>query len=832
MFLHITSEFRRVWTVIGVGLVCLASWTAKAEPCTVIRSDQEVEIRSLKFAFRLSTANGLHAESWTNRMTGLRITLGSGPEIEFDIGLPGQPLRTPRLRIVKIPNAGTVDEVIFDLTADEPRANVTVRYVCDASHGVLRKFVTITNAGSAEWDRLLNVRLGTYRTNVTGNDADPDFPVLLTSDPHTTSLALYQDPAGRERGFPAYLAREFFLSLAHPAGWSTRDGSNVSLRQYPGTKLSPGQSFDSMEAVYGVSSSGQARAAFRTYLATRMRRVVHGHNKPYAIFESLGGWSEAGRDEDHLFLGKEKPMLDILHKVAEGDRDSGCHFDFFSMEFWHDVHGDFKHADPERFPHDLTPILKELREIGTSPGLWVDSGGAAGWTIGKNPAIQNAYTLGPGKGGICRADKTVNRLYTEGFLYQIQHNGVKLLKFDNFGWPTFFLDPECNNPKHEHLPGLYSTEAIENGAISFYRALQSQDVFIMLYWGYRSPWWLRYADTLFDAGTRIEGASFTAFPAPYGRDSTIRRLDQARWILKDVPPLGWDTLGVWLADWKWNSRIGKARWQNGVVMDICRGNLLAQIWADPGWLTPPERKQMANFIALLKGGADRFRNCRFIYGNPWKDQAYGYVCSDGRRAFVTVNNGVWRDNQFQLDLGHDWGLPDGKTWDVYRWYPEPAKLRAEDGHPFRRSASLALRPFDVTLLEVVPSGESPTLPVALREQRIRTSFAGASRAIPLSVSEAKVGGSPGSRVFSLHGKCPASKRGGLVTLTVELRDGEQQYWVRDQEKHFSAVAKMAGAEITPEPALKEGYPSPWQTWRIEVPSSGSDKPLESTINTS
>ncbi len=71
-------------------------------------------------------------------------------------------------------------------------------------------------------------------------------------------------------------------------------------------------------------------------------------------------------------------------------------------------------------------------------------------------------------------------------------------------------------------------------------------------------------------------------------------------MLKDWPALGWDTLGIWLSDWPWNSRIGKQAWQGGVIMDISRGHLLAQIWSDTDYLTPSERRQMADFITLLK----------------------------------------------------------------------------------------------------------------------------------------------------------------------------------------------------------------------------------------
>jgi len=68
-------------------------------------------------------------------------------------------------------------------------------------------------------------------------------------------------------------------------------------------------------------------------------------------------------------------------------------------------------------------------------------------------------------------------------------------------------------------------------------------------------------------------------------------------------------------------------------MDMCRGSMLAQPWSDASWLSPDERKQMAEFIALLKGQPGCFRNSRFVLGNPWKGEPYGYVCSNGKRAF-------------------------------------------------------------------------------------------------------------------------------------------------------------------------------------------------------
>ena len=231
-----------------------------------------------------------------------------------------------------------------------------VTYRWEAQEPVLHKFVEITNRG-ANPVRILNVRLGNYQTGSTVSDG--------------------------EQGFPVYIEQDFFVGLAHPYGWAMGQEETVRLRQYPGTKLHPGETFRCMEAVYGVAPSAQARKSFLTHLQGRMRRVVRGHNRPYAIFEPFGG--QPGGEGN--FDQKESYVLDNIAKVAEGQRNSGCHFDCYSIEFWVDYHGDLTKADPQRFPDGFTKISPALKEIGTALGLWIDSSFEL-WSVGGNPAVR------------------------------------------------------------------------------------------------------------------------------------------------------------------------------------------------------------------------------------------------------------------------------------------------------------------------------------------------------------------------------------------------------------------------------------------------------------
>jgi hypothetical protein len=700
-----TARTHLAFLLVAASCLTVSSTPVMADApqsCHVTLADSAVELRAPAFVLRLDVRNGLAAESWENRLAGKKISLGGGSELEVDAGQSPASPETLRFDVTKLPTAssGEKAEARFELTAKRPQLQAAVIYRFDAKQPVLRKFVEITNAGDKEI-RLLNVRLGAYSTDA--------------------------KPVDREQGFPVYLDDAFFMSLAHPAGWATAKDGHVSLRQYPGAKLAPGAKFQCMEAVYGVGKPGEARKNFVAHVRSRMRRVVRGHDRPYAIFDNFGSWPSGASG---YWLNSEEIEMHSLRLLAESQRVAGCHFDFCNIHFWVDPLGDMKRWIPDRFPHGIANIKALLDTLGTAPGLWIDSSNSwgAGWSLQTTDRTRPSLSHDPS--WFCRASEPIKSMFREAFIYHIRKEGVRQLKFDNF-------HPLCNNPQHDHLPGLYSTETIENSVIEFLCDLDKEcpDVFILLYWGYRSPWWLLYGDTLFDSGINIEAASPASQPAPYARESVAQKLDQAEWHASDVPALGKDSLGIWLSDWAWNSSIGKEHWQEGLVMDLCRGSMLAQIWADNDWLSPPEWRQLTTFLSLLRAQPKCFGNPRFVLGNPWKDEPYGYCCTDGQRAFLALHNCTWADCSLSLELNSAWGLPDGQHWNLYRWHSDPARLVDGDA-AFGSKATIRLRPFEVVLLEVVPTGKPPTLDRRFATRPLPVRFAEASRDVELTVGDA------------------------------------------------------------------------------------------------
>ena len=670
--------------------------------CRIAEREGRIELRSPAFTFVLETADGLRARVWTNVRTGAALSFGASSELGTDFGVPGGPVETPKWTVASWERIreGAEGEVRFRLAGDRPGLSAVVTYQWTAAAPVLRKLTEITNAGPAE-ARLLDVRLGSYETSARLEE--------------------------REQGFPVYLDGEFFMSLAHPAGWAAGNGGRVRLEQHPGVTIPPMGSFRCMEAVYGVGQKpGGARTAFVEHVRSRMRRTVRHHDHPYVIFDNFGSWFE-GENHQYFVQNTEAHMLHSLGRLAAFQEATGCRFDLCNIHFWVDHAGDLYRFDPRRFPNGIQPINKVLDRLGIAPGLWIDSS-MGGWSIGRNPAA--APSLSDDKGFFCRASEPIRSMYLEAFRRHIREHGVRLIKFDN-------LRTVCNEKGHGHLPGVYSTEAIENSVISFLNALDAEcpEVFLILYWGHRSPWWLLHGDTLFDSGIGIEAASPSSQPAPHARDSITQKLDQAQEHSRDIPPLGKDSLGVWLSDWGWNSSVGKERWPEGVVMDMARGSLLIQLWADRDWLSPAEWPQLADLIALLRARPECFARPRPILGSPSRDEPYGYSCADGRRALFAIHNASWKDSAVPLNLSPAWGLPAGQRWDLYRWYPDPARLTCAQG-TFGELASIALRPFEVVLIEAVPTGQAPSLDRKLQTRPIPVGFDEASRDLDLEVGRA------------------------------------------------------------------------------------------------
>ncbi len=679
----------------------------------------------------------------------------------------GEPPRTLKFKVIgsEQKEDGAVRNFEVSMRNDEPQMGAEVIYAWESGGTTLHKFVRLTN-GSAHPVRLLDVKLGRYSTDVSTTQG--------------------------QQGHPVYADGCYFFGVAHPAGWSIAERGEIYLHQHPGVMLEPGRSFDCFETVYGAAGRGQAATALKEYIRSRMRRVTRKHDHPYAFYEPFG--SDSDKDS---YNAREDRLLPSAAALNDFVRQTGCHFDAYSIEFWEDPHDDRSAPDPTRFPNGFKTLRELLAKAGTPLGLWMDITGAD-QSIGLNPAIASTLNFDPAFGTerrtMCLATEPLPNINRSAFVKHVRE-GTQLLKFDGY-WAV------CRNPAHVHLPGIYATEAIDNAFINLLRQIDqaSPDCFFELYGGYHSPWWLLYADTIYESGIAMEAATPGPWPTLWARDGVTRVLDQAtEFSREDVPSLGKDSLGVWLSDWKWNSGISSERWEAGFVMDFMRGSLLAQPWCDLSKLSGAERDQLAEFIRLLRAGPQCIARTRLIVGSPWKDEPYGWCGTDGHRALIALNNGTWQDQTIPLELNEKWGLPPGRKWEIYRRCPDPARLVGDHSR-------IVLRPFEIVLLEAVSAGEKPLLGSSFSDRPMPVDFAEHSRELQIRRADSE-----------LAIDVPASRHAYLA-ITADVRLNGRPLMRTDAGSHWQFDAP-GDLRFVPVLTRQIYYRCSWQAWRAEFQSS-------------
>jgi len=707
----------------------------------------------------------------------------------------GPLLTTPKWEVKDIkPNIKKKrGKVIITLKSKNADLTVEAIYQWHADKPAIHQQVKIHNDSKTP-KRVLHIRQGSYITTTNVSEGEQGFPVHI--DGHT------------------------FMSLAHPSGWAKGQQGSVELIQYPGEWIQPGQKHQSMERVIGFAPNGQSVQSFVKYIQSRMRRVKRGHEKSISIFDSFGSWELKDKNN---FLEENNDEPKMLNSISWQKRlrdEADINFDIQNTHFWVNPVGSIKDAEPTRYPNGFKPIYEALHKIDSQLGLWLDSS-MCHWSIGANPISQPCLSMSHyynhpkgWVGSLCRATEPIKSLYTDAYMHHLRENNVKLCKFDNFfAW--------CTNPEHDHMPGIYSTQAIQSAAIDFLETLDKTDpdVFLMLYWGYRSPWWLLYGDTLFEPGLLVEAASPGSKPTPFARNGVTRELDVAHQFAKHIPSLGKDSLGIWLSDWGWNSSIGREAWQDAFVMDMARGNLLPQIWSDDGLLNKSQRRELAMFMKLSQHGESAWKSSSPVVGMPANDEPYGYCCSDGEKAYLVIHNATWRDEQVQLELADNANDLLEKPIKIYRLYPRPALLSLDSETQFESLPTITMRPFETVLLEIVPNGDTPSIERRWKTQAISTEFSNSSKKLKVKSYKPK----HKKETVTIKGAAPIPPDSqGIGVITCEHTESGVAVNAMNPNQRDELTLKINGQNVRLQPVLGDiTYPVPWQAWRFDISASGA-----------
>lgn len=607
--------------------------------------------------------------------------------------------------------ASNSTQAIFQLASAAAGIQASLHYELDGP--TRRKWAEITNASGREL-LLLDAQLDDFTTQA------------LTSEGGA--------------GEPVFLADEAFAALEHPAGLNQGMSGRVRLIHFPGRKLPAGDTTQTYTALVTAARPGEALDEFCNYVQTRSPRK----QQPVSLYTPYGINNPSGACP----ALSEAETLNILDTVEQWQK-KGIKFDYFTLDQgWLDPASDLTGFAPQCYPEGPGKIIERVKSLGMKFGLWFSITGAP-WSCPEYSAADPSFIPPPGDpdlghhpkeefltgygmthGRFCVASEPYFSLLHNALVHHMKVNDLKLFKIDMGNY-------YCNSSEHGHLPGKYSVEAMYQHLLELAAAAREADpdVYVMWYWGVRSPFFALHGGSVFESGLFMEGSGTSWFPTLYYRDSVTVNLDQGTQFAKTTPPINKDSLGVWLADIRWGNFMGSERWKEALVMDLGRGSLIfPQLWGDIHLLEDHDVEFLSRMNALAREYAPLFLHRRNVLGDPWKNQVYGYANALGARGFIFMNNAHFASRSAELHLGAALGLDaaHGTPVQIVSRFPEWKRIAPADGMSFKIGdvVKIWLRPFEVLMLEVAPPSDaaSDLPPRSLREPEIET----AGRALTLA----------------------------------------------------------------------------------------------------
>jgi hypothetical protein len=557
------------------------------------------------------------------------------------------------------------------LTHPSEHISITARYTLGPNDAALHKRIVVHNEGSVPL-------------------------TLLEADVLSFSAGALQC-AGGGFGWPIRIGENWFAGVCHPAGLAQFGKNGVRLQVLPGVTLDPTHSHDyvSKTAVVGI---GNGRRAFADYLQSQGRRKPQFLNlySLYGLCEIATGLFEKIELTEKLLLGSIQTMRQLQAREIK--------FDYYCIDTgWNDPLGDLKTFHPANFPHGGEKSLEQIRELGMKPLLWISPAqGPPAFRPGvQNPLLKPEDNIGA-SWFLCMAATRWRNMLRDAMLHHGKVNGVRGFKLDEV---AFY----CGRTNHGHLPNKYGVEATMDAFIDTLDSVRKQcpELLIMLYWRFESPWWLLYADTIYQRGLLMEGATPSDTPSRLIRQSITISLDQGHdWNWDSMPLISQDSLGVWLSNTRWGSWMGAEGWRGAWIMDFVRGNMMHQLWGDLALLDEQDLKFMQAIAAWTKENSAVLKHPKRILGSPWRAEPYGYACFEGGRGVIAIHNAQFKSINVQVPLDATVGLsPASQAYDVTWIYKDDSvEHRQKQTIGAGKLLDVSLAAFEVCMADVRPAG--------------------------------------------------------------------------------------------------------------------------------
>jgi len=442
---------------------------------------------------------------------------------------------------------------------------------------------------------------------------------------------------GDLKGAPV-VADSFYLGFELPLSESqVRDG----IIRFTLARLLPLEKGKTItySAVAGVARDGQLRRDFALYLE---RERAH----PYRPFLHYNSWYDIG----FLTPYTRRQALERIDTFGRELHDKrGVQLDSFLFDDgWDDLSGSWHFS--KDFPDGFRPLRDAAARYGAAPGVWLSPWGGYGAPRAERVTRGRAAGYEVVDGGLALSGPTYYRRFHAAVMELLCEHGINQFKFDGTGnadqvFPRSLFDSDWD-------------AAIQ--LIDDIRAARP-DTFVNLSTGTQpSPFWLRYADSIWRGG-QDDGQAGTG--SNRERWITYRDMQTYRNVVVRSPLFPLNSLmlhGIIYA--QCNPRLNTAQGEdfaNEVRSYFGSGTQLQELYITPALLSGRDWDVLAESARWARTNADVLRDCHWIGGAPERLDVYGWAAWSPDKAIVTLRNPDSRAQRFGLDLRRQLELPTG-----------------------------------------------------------------------------------------------------------------------------------------------------------------------------
>jgi hypothetical protein len=487
---------------------------------------------------------------------------------------------------------------------------------------------------------------------------------------------------GSVKGSPV-TSGDMFLGFEHPLSHCAVEKQRVRCSIERSLPLKAGQTIE-YSSVVGLSPRGQMRRGFLNYVE---RERAH----PYRPFLHYNSWFDIGFGERY----GQTAALDAINALGEElSVKRGAKLDSFLFDDgWDDTHSLW--SFDSGFPDGFTPIRAAAANYGAAPGIWLSPWG--GYDKAKEERIKYGGEQGfeMNKGGFALSGPKYFARFREVTLDFIRKYGINQFKIDGTGnVNSVFPGSEFDSDFHAAI-----------SLIGEWRVLKP-DIFVNLTTGtYPSPFWLRYADSIWRGG---DDSNFAGVGPWREKWITYRDADTYAGIVKKGPLFPLNSLmlhGIIYARQAEHLSDDPSHAFTHEVRDYFgSGTQLQELYLTHSLLTAADWDTLAEAAKWSRENATTLADTHWIGGDPAKLEVYGWAAWSPQKGIITLRDPSDHPQTFSLDVGKAFELPPGAptSFNVRSPWKSDAKkppILLTVGKQYK----IALQPFEVLNLEAVPA---------------------------------------------------------------------------------------------------------------------------------